>query len=54
FSIPGMGRLGVESIFYKDSEVVLGIALVSGVLGLLANLAADILYAVADPRIRYD
>ena len=54
FSIPGMGRLGVESIFYKDSEVVLGIALVSGVLGLLANLAADVCYAVADPRVAYD
>lgn len=54
FSIPGMGRLGVESIFYKDSEVVMGIALVSGVLGLVANLAADICYAVADPRVAYD
>jgi microcin C transport system permease protein len=54
FSIPGMGRLGVESIFYKDSEVVLGIALVAGILGLVANLAADVLYAVADPRVAYD
>jgi peptide/nickel transport system permease protein len=54
FSIPGMGRLGVDSIFYKDSEVVLGIALVAGVIGLLANFAADVLYAVVDPRVAYD
>jgi peptide/nickel transport system permease protein len=54
FSVPGMGRLGVDSIFYKDSEVVLAIALVSGILGLLANLMADILYAVADPRVAFD
>ena len=54
FSIPGMGRLGVESIFYKDSEVVMGIALCAGALGLFANLAADICYAVADPRVAYD
>jgi ABC-type dipeptide/oligopeptide/nickel transport system permease component len=54
FSVPGMGKLGVDSIFYKDSEVVLGIALISGVLGLGANLAADLLYAVADPRVAYE
>jgi microcin C transport system permease protein len=54
FSIPGMGRLGVDSIFYKDSEVVLAIALVSGVIGLIANIVADVAYAVADPRVAYD
>ena len=47
-----MGRLGVESIFYKDSEVVMGIALWRGLPG--RNLAADICYAVADPRVAYD
>jgi peptide/nickel transport system permease protein len=54
FSVPGMGRLGVESIFYKDRDVVLGVALVAGVLGLTGNLLADICYAIADPRVAYD
>jgi peptide/nickel transport system permease protein len=54
FSVPGMGRLGVESIFYKDKDVVLGVALVAGVLGLVGNLLADICYAVADPRVAYE
>jgi ABC-type dipeptide/oligopeptide/nickel transport system permease component len=54
FSVPGMGRLGVESIFYKDRDVVLGVALVAGVLGLTGNLLADICFAIADPRVAYD
>jgi ABC-type dipeptide/oligopeptide/nickel transport system permease component len=54
FSVSGMGKLGIDSIFYKDSEVVLAIALVAGILGLLANLIGDVLYAVVDPRVAYD
>ena len=49
-----MGRLGVESIFLKDRETVLAIALISGVLGLASYLIADIGYALADPRVSYD
>lgn len=54
FSIPGMGRLMVESISFKDNEVVLAVTLVSGVLGLTGYLLADIFYAIADPRVTYD
>jgi len=54
FSIPGMGRLLVESISLKDREVVLAITLVSGLLSLAGNLLADLLYAVADPRVTFD
>lgn len=53
FSIPGMGRLAVDSIFYRDFPVVQGVVMVMGLAVLLANLMTDVLYAYLDPRIRY-
>jgi len=54
FSIPGMGRLMIDSIFpHADPYVVLDIFLVLSVLTVFANLLADILYAYVNPRIRY-
>ncbi len=51
---PGLGRLILESVIRKDLYVVMG-SLVIGATTLIAgNLIADILLAVADPRIRYD
>lgn len=54
FSIPGMGKLMVQSIEFKDQEVVMTITLISGVLTLASYLVADLLYAVADPRVSYE
>ena len=54
FGINGMGKLMYESILFKDQEVVMGATLISGVLSLVAYLFADLLYAVADPRVVYD
>ena len=54
FSIPGMGRLGVESVQYRDREVVLAVTLIGGVIGLLSQILRDVLYAMADPRVSYD
>jgi ABC-type dipeptide/oligopeptide/nickel transport system permease component len=54
FSIPGMGRLGVESVQFRDREVVLAVTLIGGLVGLLSQILRDILYAMADPRVRYD
>ena len=54
FSIPGMGKLTLEAIWARDRELVLAGALVSGLLGLLSILLADLCYAVADPRVSYD
>jgi ABC-type dipeptide/oligopeptide/nickel transport system permease component len=54
FSIPGMGRLGVESVQFRDREVVLAVALIGGLAGLLSQVLRDILYALADPRVSYD
>lgn len=53
FAWPGMGRLGVEAIFRRDYPVVMGVGLVSALMVMLGNLLADVLYALADPRIRY-
>ena len=54
FSMPGMGLLGVDSVFSRDYPTVMGITLLSAVLVVLGNLFADVAYAFADPRIRYD
>jgi peptide/nickel transport system permease protein len=54
FTWPGMGRLFLDSLGYRDYPVVMGILMFSAVLVLLGNLLADILCAVADPRIRLD
>lgn len=53
FSIPGMGRLAVDSIFFRDFQVLQGIMLVTALAVMLASLLTDILYAVLDPRIQY-
>ncbi|QDU71002.1 ABC transporter permease [Mucisphaera calidilacus] len=54
FGIPGMGRLMIQSIELKDQEVVMAVTLISGVMTLVAYLVADLLYAVADPRVTYE
>lgn len=54
FSIPGMGLLTYEGIMARDRELVLAGTLISGVLGLLCILAADLAYAFADPRVSYE
>ncbi len=54
FAYPGMGRLTVTAIGDKDHTLVMGITLMFAVLVIIGNLIADVLYAVADPRIRLD
>ncbi|MGW6505854.1 ABC transporter permease [Nonomuraea angiospora] len=51
FAWPGMGQLAVSSTAQLDHPVVIGFAMFVAVLVLICNLAADLLYAVADPRI---
>lgn len=53
FSIPGIGRLMVDSILARDYPVVQGSMIVLTSSIILANILADILYAIVDPRIRY-
>ena len=52
FSWPGMGQLALAAITQRDYPVLMGFTMVIAVLVLLSNLAADIAYAVVDPRIR--
>ena len=53
FAWPGMGRLGYEAIMARDFPIILTLNFFSAVLVLLGTLMSDILYAVADPRIKF-
>lgn len=53
FSWPGMGRLFFEGISDRDYFLLMGIVLIGSVFVVVMNLVADVIYAVADPRIRY-
>lgn len=52
FAIPGMGKYYVESVSNNDYSMVLGMTIFYGVFLILCNLIVDILYGVADPRVR--
>ncbi len=52
FSWPGVGRLYLAAIEGRDTPVLLGLTLLSGTLVLAAQVAVDLLYAVAEPRLR--
>ena len=54
FSWPGMGQLAVISLQQRDYPVIMGIVLLSATLILLGTLLSDIIYAIVDPRVRYD
>lgn len=54
FSIPGLGRLLVQSVLYRDYPTVQGLTLVFGVLVMAINLLADVSYAIIDPRVVYE
>jgi peptide/nickel transport system permease protein len=54
FAWPGIGRLLYEGISFRDFPVVQATVLLAGSMIVVVNLFVDILYAVIDPRIRYD
>ncbi|MDD4836074.1 MAG: ABC transporter permease [Dethiosulfovibrio sp.] len=54
FSWPGIGRLIVDSIMGRDYPVVQTALLIIALIFVLANLVVDVLYALLDPRIRYN
>ena len=54
FAWPGLGRAFVGAIVGREVDLIMAITLFTGVTIILANLLADIMYAVLDPRIRYD
>jgi peptide/nickel transport system permease protein len=53
FAWPGMGKLVVDAIFFRDFPVVQTVLILSATIFVLINLLVDLLYTVIDPRIRY-
>ena len=54
FAWPGIGRLLYEGIAFRDFPIVQATVLLGGAMIVVVNLIVDVLYAVIDPRIRYE
>jgi len=54
FAIPGMGRLFYDAVMSRDYPLVMAGSFFFATMVVVANLIADVLYAVVDPRIRYE
>ena len=52
FSWPGIGRAAIAAITARDVFVVTAVTLAATVMVVVGNLLADIMYAIADPRVR--
>ena len=53
FSWPGLGLITMNAITGRDYPVIMGVALLTAVVVLMANLITDIIYALVDPTIKY-
>lgn len=53
FGWPGLGTMSLTAVTQRDYPVIMGVNFIAAVLVLLSNLLADLAYAAADPRIRY-
>jgi peptide/nickel transport system permease protein len=54
FNIPGIGRYAYEGIINSDLPVIQGTVLFGAFFIVMANLVVDIVYALLDPRVRYE
>ena len=54
FALPGIGRMVVQAIMARDYPLVQGTMLILGFSFVMINLTVDILYTLADPRVRHD
>ena len=54
FALPGIGRMVVQAILARDYPLVQGTMLIFGFTFVLINLLVDVLYTLADPRVRHD
>jgi peptide/nickel transport system permease protein len=52
FTLPGLGRLAINSVLDADLPVITATVLVAGFFIVVANIIVDLLYAVIDPRVR--
>ncbi len=53
FDIDGMGKLGYLALLDRDYPVALGVLMINALLSLLGNILSDVMYALIDPRIRF-
>jgi microcin C transport system permease protein len=54
FNIDGLGLLGYESLVQKDYPIVLGVLVISSILGLLGNILSDVCVVLVDPRVKFE
>ncbi len=54
FAWPGMGLLYYQAALQRDYPILMAVLIIVGITIILSNLAADVLYAYLDPRIRYE
>jgi microcin C transport system permease protein len=54
FSLDGLGLLGFESVIRRDYPVVLGTLFIFTLIGLVTKLVSDLMYALVDPRVKFD
>jgi len=54
YNVPGIGRLMVNSVNRRDYPMVQGLLLITGMIIVFINLGVDLLYALIDPRIKYN
>jgi ABC-type dipeptide/oligopeptide/nickel transport system permease component len=53
YRVPGLGRYFVTSVYDRDYPMIMGLALLAALLVSVMYLVSDLLYLLADPRIRY-
>lgn len=54
FTWPGIGQLSIHAVLSRDYPVIMAVNVIAAVAVLIGNMITDLLYALADPRIRYD
>jgi peptide/nickel transport system permease protein len=54
FSWPGLGRLGVQAVTSQDFPIVMAVVIISSLATMFGYILSDVLYAIIDPRIRFD
>ncbi|WP_139488480.1 ABC transporter permease [Brevibacillus dissolubilis] len=52
FNWPGIGRIHMEALAFRDYPLLMGLTMLLAILTVVGNLIADVLYGVADPRVR--
>ncbi len=54
FSWPGLGQVGIDAVLQLDYPIIMAVVVISAIATILGYLLSDILYALIDPRIRFD